>query len=77
MPEHAWKAEFLSLVENPSTKFSLTMKNFFGNSVKEMIENEIKFGRNTGWELKKLKEAGRLGDLDLYLDGVLQVNPFR
>lgn len=75
-PEHLWKSEFLKLLADPSTKFSLNMKGFFGNSVKEMIENEIKFGVNTGWELQQLQQAGKLGEVKLYLDGQLVVNPF-
>jgi hypothetical protein len=41
-----------------------------------MVENEIKYGHNTGWELQKIQEAGRLGEVDFYLGGKLVSNPF-
>lgn len=52
------------------------MKNFFGNGAKEMIENEMKYGVNTGWELQQLQQAGRLGEVNLFLGGKPVPNPF-
>jgi len=45
-------------------------------STQEMILNQIKFGGNTGWELRQLMEGGSLGSADLYLSGIKVVNPF-
>jgi hypothetical protein len=55
------------------------MAGFEGGTTAEMVTNEMNVG-NTGWELKKLQEAGRLGDPDtsFYLPGETEpeCNPF-
>ena len=74
--EHEWKDVFLSHVGNPSTSFHVTMGGFFGDTTHEMILNEIGSGSNTGWELLQLQNAGRLPQVNFYLDGILRPNPF-
>jgi hypothetical protein len=76
--EHKWKEVFLDHVANPSTEFHVTMKGFYGDSAEEMIVNEMRDGSNTGWELQKLHESGRLPEVHFYdADDNLVINPFR
>lgn len=75
VPESQWKDVFLSHVNNPSTRFSVSMNVFFGSSTEEMIANEIASGSNTGWELQQLQQAGRLDELNLYFKDTPVPNP--
>jgi hypothetical protein len=75
-----WKAEFLELVENPSVRFSVDLEGFkprTSRSVEEIIRFEMQNGGNTAWELKNLRDAGRLGEVDFWMFDSPVANPFR
>ena len=74
--EDEWKQAFLNYLANPNTRFSINLNGFIGDTVDQMVLNEIKNGRNTGWELQQLQEAGRLGEVTFYLNGNVVANPF-
>jgi len=77
-PESIWQDVFRSHLNNPNTTFHVNMEGFFGDSVEEMIMNEISSGSNTGWELRQLMQAGRLSKAKLYNNraGIPARNPF-
>jgi len=77
--EDEWQPEFMNQVATPGTTFHVNMAGFEGNTIEEMVLNEMNVG-NTGWELRKLQEAGRLAspDTNFYLPGSTEpeCNPF-
>ena len=77
LPESQWKGVFLGHVANPTATFHVSMEGFLGNTTEEMIVNTMNEGTFTGWELQQLKQAGRLGQVNFYKDGILVPNPFK
>jgi hypothetical protein len=45
-----WQDVFLSHVEDPTTTFNVNMTGFYGETIEEMILNEVQSGSNTGWD---------------------------
>jgi hypothetical protein len=53
------------------------MADFWGDSVQEMVMNQIKAGGNTAWELNEILQAGRMPQVNFfYGNGSPAVNPF-
>jgi len=71
-----WQQEFLQLVKDPSTQFTIRLDNFVGNSVEEMINNELQIGQNTAWEIQQLQNAGRLPEVNFIQGGQSVPNPY-
>lgn len=75
---HEWKQVFLDHVDDLSTRFTVTLDGFGSwGTVRQLVENEIKYGGYTGWELKKLRAAGRLREVEFWVGGSPARNPFK
>ncbi|MDQ0473500.1 RHS repeat-associated core domain-containing protein [Labrys wisconsinensis] len=75
--QNEWKDAFKEYRDNPLVTFHVTMSGFFGDTSEDMIRNEMKYGVNTGWELKQLYEAGRIPSVNFYHNDSLIQNPFK
>ena len=73
-----WQSTFLGLIGQGGTTFHVNLSGFIGNTTAEMVENEIKCGSYTGWELEQLQNAGQLPNVNFYPPGgtVPLPNPF-
>jgi len=67
----------LWLVRYGPPAFNVRMADFWGDSVQEMVMNQIKAGGNTAWELNEILQAGRMPQVNFfYGNGSPAVNPF-
>jgi hypothetical protein len=81
LKDPAWQDTLRAAVNDPSTKFTVSLDGMSGSSTYSQVMGAAQRGASgaggyTDWEMTQLYQAGRLGDTTLVRGGVPVENPF-
>jgi hypothetical protein len=81
LQDSEWRVTLKAAVQDPSTKFTVSLDGMSGSSTIEQVYNAVQRGErkgawNTDWEMRLLYLAGRLADATFVRGGVAVPNPF-
>jgi hypothetical protein len=81
LKDPAWQDTLRAAVNDPSTKFTVSLDGMSGSSTYSQVMGAAQRGASgaggyTDWEMTQLYQAGRLGDTTFVRGGVSVENPF-
>jgi hypothetical protein len=82
MSDPAWRQTLLKAIDDPSTRFTVSLDGFSGATLNSQVMGAVTrgatpTGKLTEWEMTQLYQGGRLGDVTFLRGGSVQPNPWR
>lgn len=81
MGDSAWRQTLLKAIDDPSTKFTVSLDGLAGSTINSQVMGAVTrgatpVGKLTEWEMTQLYQGGRLGDVTFMRGGSVVPNPW-